>query len=187
MVSPFELWLPILLSAVGVFLVSSIIHMVLPYHKNDYKKLPDEDRFLDALQGLDVPPGEYSFPRPDSMKEYGSPEFAAKCERGPTGFVTFLPNKVAGMGGPLAMWFVYSIVVSIFAGYVARLTLPAGSEYLIVSRVTGVVAFCGYSLGLMQGSIWYKKSWSTTLKSMFDGLIYGLLTGGFFGWLWPGV
>jgi hypothetical protein len=187
MVSPFELWLPILLASVGVFVVSSIIHMVLPFHKNDYKKLPDEARFLEALQGLDIPPGDYSAPQPGSMKEYGSPEFAAKCERGPVAFMTILPSKVPSMGGPLLMWFLFSIVVSIFAAYVARLTLPHGSEYLIVSRVTGVVAFCGYSLALMQGSIWYKKSWSTTLKSMVDGLIYGLLTGGFFGWLWPGV
>lgn len=187
MVTTFQLWLPILLSAIAVFLASTIIHMLLQYHKNDYKSLPREQKFLDALQGHDLPPGNYSFPKPASMKEYGSPEHAAKCERGPVGFMTILPSKVSGMGQALLMWFVYSIVVGIFAAYVGRLTLPAGSEYLVVSRVTGVVAFCGYSLAHLQSSIWYKNSWSTTMKNMFDGLVYGLITGGFFGWLWPGM
>ena len=45
-----SLWLPILLSAVVVFAASSIIHMVLPYHRNDFKKLPDEEGFLAALR-----------------------------------------------------------------------------------------------------------------------------------------
>jgi len=38
---------------------------------------------------------------------------------------------------------------------------------------------------LWQMSIWYRRSWSTTLKATLDGVIYGLLTGGAFGWLWP--
>ncbi len=38
------LWLPILLSVVIVFFASFIMHMVLAYHKSDYRKLPDEDR-----------------------------------------------------------------------------------------------------------------------------------------------
>ena len=34
----------IVLSAVIVFVASSIMHMVLPYHKKDYNQLPDEAR-----------------------------------------------------------------------------------------------------------------------------------------------
>lgn len=187
MISPFALWLPILLSAAAVFVVSSIIHMFLQYHKSDFKGLPDEKGVMDALRGFNIPPGNYHFPHANDMKEYGTPEFAEKCNNGPVGFVTVLPNGVMGMGKQLVMWFIYSLVVGIFAAYVGRLTLEAGADYLIVSRVTGVVAFCGYGLALLQNSIWYKRNWSATLKSVFDGLVYGLLTGGFFGWLWPGV
>lgn len=187
MITLFELWLPILLSAVAVFISSSIIHMVLQYHKNDFDGFPDESNVMDALRKFNIPPGNYNFPHANNMKEFGSPEYAEKCEAGPIGFVTILPNGVPAMGKQLAAWFLYSIVVGIFAGYVGRLTLAPGSDYLMVARVTGVVAFCGYSLALMQNSIWYKRGWVGTLKSMFDGLVYALLTGGFFGWLWPSV
>lgn len=185
--SPFALWLPILLSAVAVFIISSIIHMVLRYHNSDYKKVPDEDRFLDALRGFDLVPGDYIVPRAETMKEMGSPEHIEKCKSGPVGFFTIMKPGVPNMGPQLAQWFLFSVLVSIFAGYVARLTLPAGSEYMIVSRVTGVVAFCGYGLALIQGSIWYRRQWMATLKGLFDALLYGLFTGGIFGWLWPGV
>ena len=32
-------------------------------------------------------------------------------------------------------------------------------------------------------AIWYKQSWRVTGLNIFDGLVYGLLTGGVFGWL----
>lgn len=41
------------------------------------------------------------------------------------------------------------------------------------------------ALALLQNSIWYKRKWSSTLKSMADGLVYALVTAGTFGWLWP--
>ncbi|MBC7791989.1 MAG: hypothetical protein H7Z74_18740, partial [Anaerolineae bacterium] len=44
------LWLPIILSAVIVFVVSSIIHMALPWHKSDYPKVPNEDQVRNALR-----------------------------------------------------------------------------------------------------------------------------------------
>ncbi|HYM35348.1 MAG TPA: hypothetical protein VET48_08135, partial [Steroidobacteraceae bacterium] len=73
MTSLFALWLPILLSAVIVFVVSSIIHMVLPWHKSDYPKLSNEDKVLDALRPLSVPPGDYMMPRPATRQEMSSP------------------------------------------------------------------------------------------------------------------
>lgn len=185
MISLLALWLPILLSALAVFVASSIIHMVLKYHHNDFKGLPDEKGVMDALRPFNIPPGNYHYPRAESMKEYGTPEFAEKCETGPLGFLTVLPTGPPSMGPQLLQWFIYSIVVGIFVAYIARLTMAPGTEYLVVLRVTGAVAFCGYGLALLQNSIWYKRSWASTLKSVIDGLIYGLLTGGVFGWLWP--
>ena len=62
MVSLTALWLPIVLSAIIVFVASSIIHMVLPYHRSDYQRLPDEDRVLAAIRTASVKPGMYHFP-----------------------------------------------------------------------------------------------------------------------------
>ena len=179
------LWLPILLSSVIVFVVSSVIHMASPWHKNDYPRIPDEDKVMEALRPLAIPPGDYMVPRPSTAQGMRSPEFAEKLKKGPVMVVTVMPNGGTPMGRNLILWFVYSVVVGIFAAYVTGRALPVGTQYLQVFRFAGTTAFIGYSLALWQMSIWYRRSWSTTIKATVDGLIYGLLTAGTFGWLWP--
>jgi hypothetical protein len=187
MISLGALWLPILLSAVAVFIVSSIIHMVLKYHNNDYGPVPDEAKVMEALRGFAVPPGDYVMPRCADMKEMGSAEYIEKQKQGPNIIMTVLPNRPSNMGPSLAGWFAFSLVVGLLVAYVTRLALPAGAEYMEVSRVAGAVGFCCYAMGEIPNSIWYKKSWTSTLKNVLDGLVYGLFTGGVFGWLWPGA
>ncbi|HKW40450.1 MAG TPA: hypothetical protein VJN39_04310 [Gemmatimonadales bacterium] len=179
------LWLPILLSAVIVFVASSIIHMALPWHKSDYPKLANEDQVMNALRPLNIPPGDYMMPRPATSQAMRSPEFQEKMKRGPVVMMTVLPSGVTGMGKNLAQWFVYCLVVGVFAAYVTGRALPPGATYLAVFRFAGVTAFIGYSLALWPQSIWYRRAWLTTIKGTIDGLVYGLLTAGTFGWLWP--
>ena len=179
------LWLPILLSAVIVFVASSIIHMLLPWHKGDYPKTPNEDAIRDALRPLAIPPGDYLIPRPSSQQDLRSPEFVKKMQEGPVMVLTVIPNGPTSMGRNLGLWFLYSVVVGIFAAYIAGRALAPGTMYLQVFRFAGCTAFIGYTLALWQMSIWYRRSWVTTIKATIDGLIYGLLTAGTFGWLWP--
>ena len=181
----YALWLPILLSSVIVFIVSSAIHMVSPWHKSDYPKMPNEDEVMNALRPLAIPPGDYMIPRPSSRQEMRSVEFAEKMKKGPVMMLTVWPSGPTSMGTSMVLWFVYSAVVGLFAAYVAGRALPVGAEYLRVFRFAGVTAFLGYSIALWQMSIWYHRSWSTTMKMTVDGLIYALLTAGTFGWLWP--
>jgi hypothetical protein len=185
MVSVVSLWLPILLSAVFTFIVSSIIHMVLQYHRNDFIKVPSEDNVMEALRKFDIPPGDYVIPRADSAKAMKAPEYMEKVNKGPVAFMTVMPSGMPSMAGSLVAWFVYSLLISVFAAYIASRALGPGAEYLSVFRFTGAAAFAGYSLALFQNSIWYKRKWSSTLKSVFDGFIYALFTAGAFGWLWP--
>lgn len=159
--------------------------MVFKYHNSDLKKLPSEDNLLDELRKASIPPGDYMFPFCTDSKERNSKEYQDKLRKGPSGVLTLFPAGPINMGSNLAQWFIYCIIVSIFAAYIAGRAVPAGAEYLSVFRFTGAAAFAGYSLALLQNSIWYKKSWSATLKSVFDGLIYALFTAGVFGWLWP--
>ncbi len=180
-----SLWIPILLSAVIVFVASSILHMVLPWHKSDYPKVPNEEKIMDALRPLAIPPGDYMIPRPSSTKEMRSQEFLAKMNKGPVMVLTVMPNGPVPMGRNLTLWFLYAVVVNFFAAYVAGRALPVGAEYLRVFRFAGTAAFLGYSVALWQMTIWYRRAWSTTIKSTVDGLIYALLTAGTFGWLWP--
>ncbi len=185
MISILSLWLPILLSAVFVFIASSIIHMVLGYHANDMKKLPDENAFADALRKLAIPPGEYALPKPSSAKEMGTPEYQEKVRKGPGAILVTWGGTSPSMGPYLLQWFIYSIIIGIFAAYVAGRALEPGAHYLSVFRFVGVTAFACYAIGGWQQSIWYRRSWSTSLKNTFDGLLYALLTAGTFGWLWP--
>ena len=179
------LGLPILLSAVFVFVVSSLIHMASPWHKNDYPALGGQDRVMDALRPFSIRPGDYFLPRPSTRAELRSSEFSETMKKGPVIIMTVLPNGPVSMGRNLVLWFGYSLVVGVFAAYVAGRALPPGTPYLQVFRFAGVTAFLGYALALWQLSIWYRRAWSTTIKATVDGLIYALLTAGTFGWLWP--
>ena len=180
-----SLCLPILGSAVLVFIASSVIHMVLPWHKSDYPKIPNEDKVMDALRPLAMPPGDYMVPRCTHREELRSPEFLEKLNKGPVLILTVLPNGMMSMAQNLVQWFIYLLVMSTFAAYVAGRALPVGTDYLRVFRFAGTTAFIGYTAALWQMSIWYKRAWSMTLKTTFDGLIYACLTAGMFGWLWP--
>jgi len=180
------LWLPILLSAVLVFLASSIIHMLLRYHSGDLKKLPSEDRIGQAFREANVPPGDYVIPHAGSGKEWSSPEFAEKMRRGPVATMTVRPSRTWAMGPTFLQWFLFSVLVSVFAAYLTGRAVPPGGEYLEVFRFAGTVTFVGYCLALWGDSVWFGRKWSTVMKYSLDALIYGLLVGGVFGWLWPG-
>lgn len=184
MVPVMSLWLPILLSAVVVFILSSLIHMVLGYHKHDYDDVANEDTVLSGIRGFGLPPGNYLFPCARSMKEMGSPEFKAKHEAGVSAILTVRPAG-AGMGMPLLLWFLYSLVVGVFVAYIAGRALEPGEHYLQVFRFAGATAFLAYGLAHWQESIWYGRKLGTSIRNTIDALIYALFTAGIFGWLWP--
>jgi hypothetical protein len=185
MVALTALWLPILLSAVVVFVASTIIHTALHrWHSNDFRKLPAEDAVLDAVRAFNLAPDEYVAPRPGSTKEASSPEYQAKVKRGPRIMLNVLRPEIS-IPRSLVLWFVYGIVVAVFAAYIAGLTLGAGAPYMTVFRVTGTATFAAYALALWHDWIWYSAGLARTIRSTIDGLVYGLLAGGVFGWLWP--
>jgi hypothetical protein len=178
------LWLPILVSAVLVFVASSLIHMASPWHKGDFPRLSNEDQVLDALRPMSLPLGDYMMPRPSSRQDMSSVAFQEKFKRGPVVMMTVMPTEMS-MGRSLAMWFAYCVAVGVCAAYIAGRALAPGTVYLQVFRFAGATAFIGYTLALWQMSIWYRRAWSTTIKATIDGLIYACLTAGAFGWLWP--
>ena len=185
MLSLASLWLPILVSSVIVFVASTVIHMMLPYHHSDFGKVPDEDGLQEALRKLDIPPGDYMLPcagGPEGMK---SPAHKERLAKGPVVLMTVMEKGATNMGASLVQWFLYLVLVSFLAAYVTSRAVGPDPHYLQVFRFAGATSFIGYSIGLWQNSIWYKQKWSTTLKNTIDGLVYGLLTAGCFGWLWP--
>jgi hypothetical protein len=178
------LWLPILLSTVVVFVASSIMHMVLPYHRGDYKQLPDEDKVLAALRAAGVKRGVYMFPF-CTHKEMKSPAMVEKQKQGPVGTLTAFPTGPVNMPKYLVMWFAYCLIIGFFTAYLVGRTVPSGTHYLAVFRVAGTAAFMAYGVGQLSNGIWAGQPWGITVKHVIDGLVYGLLTAGTFGWLWP--
>ncbi|HSR70371.1 MAG TPA: hypothetical protein VLU25_20745 [Acidobacteriota bacterium] len=185
MVPLMSLWMPILLAAILVFVMSSIVHMVLGYHKTDFKPVPKEAEAMGALGQLEIPPGDYMMPHAKDMKELQSEAFVKKYSKGPVVIMTVVPPGPPSMGKQLVQWFIYCIVVGIFVAYLTGRALGPGAEYLSVFQIAGCSAFMAYALGMPQDAIWLSRSWTSTFKSMFDGLLYGLVTAGAFGWLWP--
>ena len=184
MVSLAALWIPIVLSAVFVFIASSIIHMVLPYHRSNYKQLPDEEKVGAVLRAQSLAPGLYHFPFV-THKDMKSPATQEKFKQGPVGFLTMLPSGPVNMGKFLGQWFAYCLIVAFFTAYLAAHTVVPGAPYRHVFRVVGTAAFMAYGVGILSNGIWKGQPWSVVAKEVFDGLIYGLLTAGTFGWLWP--
>jgi len=176
------LWLPIVLAAVIVFVASSIMHMVLPYHHGDYEKLLEEEKVREALRGTQR--GLYVIPYAthQTMK---SPELQEKYRQGPVAMVTVYPSGPPAIPKFMGLWFVYCLIIGFFVAYLTFHTVAAGSNYLVVFRMVGTAAFLAYGVGIISNGIWKGQPWSNVIKEVIDGLVYALLTAGTFGWLWP--
>ena len=180
-----QLWIPILASAVLVFVASSLIHMVFKWHNPDFRKLANEDEVRAVLRAGGSAPGEYMIPHCGDMKDMKNPQFVKKFEEGPVGMLTLRPNGAPKMGGALGMWFVYTLVISGIAAYVASKTLIGEVNFLQVCRVVSALAFLAYAGGSVQAGIWMGKPWGSVAKDLLDGAIYAAITAMTFAWWWP--
>jgi hypothetical protein len=179
-----SLWLPVLVSAVVVWVASAVLHMVVRWHRADYRSLIDEAALAPALRKAAPTPGYYVIPHcePSRMKD---PDMVRRYEEGPIALIAVLPNGQPALGKNLVQWFVFCLAVSFVTAYLARHTLLPGFPGLTVCRVAGTVAFAAYGFGYLQDSIWKGIPWSNSLRGLVDALVYGVLTGLVFLWLWP--
>ena len=181
-----DLWLPIVLSSVFVFIASALAWMASPHHKQDWKAIPNENGFLEALRANNTPPGQYMFPFCGDPKEMKDPEKKKRWEAGPHGALFMRPGA-PNMGKNLVSTFIFYLVVGVFVAYIGHAALGHGAnpDYLRVFQITGCAAVMAYCMGMIPGAIWVGKSLRSTVMDIADGVVYGLLTAGTFGWLWP--
>jgi hypothetical protein len=179
------LWIPIILSAVIVFVASSVIWMALPFiHKHEYKKLGDkEPMVMEAVRSWGLGGGMFMFPFMDS-KECKTPAGKEKAERGPWG-VMMLRAGPWSMGPLMGMWFINILLISFTVAYIASNAGLTGAPYLKVFQVVGATAFLAYGGSSLTDCIWKGRPWNTLPGSLFDALVYAGLTAGVFGWRWP--
>jgi hypothetical protein len=185
MLSLAQLWLPIVASAIGVFVASSLVHMVFKWHNSEYRKLPNEDEVRAALRSSAGAPGSYFIPHMSHHKEMRNAEMAQKFVEGPVAMVTMRRAGAPSMGAPLFQWFLLNIFVAIVAGYLASKSVPVHGSFLAIARPVSIVAFLAYGGGAISNAIWMGKPWSTALKELLDAAIYAVVTACVFGWLWP--
>jgi hypothetical protein len=178
-----QLWLPILLSAVAVFLLSAASHMVLPWRKKEWGRFGGQDRLQEALQGIQ--PGQYSFPAAPSPKEQMGGEWMARWTKGPSGWLTIAPPGPIGMGRNLALSFLSFLGVALLVGYVASLSLGPASPTLTVVRVVSTVGVLAYGVSPIFESIWYHRPWRAYASDLLDAFLFAFAMAGIFGWLWP--
>jgi hypothetical protein len=185
MLSVWQVWLPILGSAIGVFVASSLVHMVLKCHNSDYRKLSNEDEARALLRP--ATPGMYFVPHCADMKELQKPENIQKFVEGPVAMITIRPSGKPSMGKPLMQWFLLNLFVSVIAGYVATKMVVPGASFLAVCRPISTITFMSYAAGSLSAGIWTGRSWPSVMKELGDAAIYAAVAACIFAWLWPGA
>ena len=180
-----SLWLPVVVSAVAVWLVSAVLHMVLKYHRADFRPLTDESEVAPALRKAVPGPSVYILPHCPEMSQLKDPAFVKKFEEGPVALITVLKSGPPNMGKNLVQWLLFCFLVSFTVGYVARNTLGFETDPETILQITGAVAFVGYGYGRFQDSIWHGIPWSNSLRGLIDAAVYAVVTGLVFRFLWP--
>jgi hypothetical protein len=181
----FQLWLPILVSAVLVFVASSLIHMVFKWHNSDYRKLANEPAVAAALGASAPAPGLYSLPHCIDMKDMQAPDMQARFRSGPVAMITVRPPGMPAMGALLLQWFVFTLLLATAIAVLVLYTYGRRGNPAAIGHLAGVVAFLAYGAGSIPNAIWMGKPWGTVGKDLLDALIYGAVTGLAFWQLWP--
>lgn len=178
-----ELWMPILLSTVAVFILSFMMWMVLPHHRKDWLPTSDEDKLIADLGAQGLKGGQYNFPHcgdPATMKD---PVWMEKYNKGPKGFLILMPDGPPNIPQSMIKSTVFNLLVTICVAYVATIALGTGSDE--VFRMTATVSFLAFGAALGWGPIWFGRTVRSTLMELFDAMVYALATGAIFMWLWP--
>jgi hypothetical protein len=180
------LWLPILLSAAVVFVLSSLIHMVLKWHASDYQGLANEDAIRAAFRAGNPAPGRYVLPHCADMKDMCSEAMVKKFQEGPVAHLVIGPNGAPSMGRPLALWFVWSLAIAAVAAYLAARVLGLDHGHArSAAKLVGAITFIAHGFGTMSESIWMLRPWTSSLKYALDAALFALGSGFVFYWLWP--
>ncbi len=183
-VTVWSLWLPIVVSGVAVFVASFLAWMVLPHHRSDWSRLPDEIGFTESIRSQSIPADQYMFPHAASSDDWKSEEFKQRWKEGPTGTLTIM-GGTANMGLNMLWTFLFYLVTAFFVAYIASIAFTRGAGFLDVFQITGATAILGHCFGGIPNAIWFHRKLRAVINDTLDGIVYGIITGLIFAWLWP--
>lgn len=179
------LWLPILLSAVAIFVVSSLIHMLFKWHESTYRKLGNEEEVRAALNAGAPGPGMYVLPHCTDMKRMQEPEMLARYTEGPVGFVTLRRAGPPSIGVPLMQWFLFTVAVAALSALITVQAIGLHAQGQQAGHMIGLISLMVYAVGGLPEGIWMARPWRSVALHALDGAIYATVTALTFMWLWP--
>ncbi len=183
-VSITQLWLPILIATVCVFFASSIIWMLLPYHKPDIKAIPNEAEFDEAINKLGIAPGFYMYPNCQNAKDMKSEAFKARWESGPWGTINVMGHQPNFAMNLLKTFIAYGLI-TVMVAYISGMALGPGADYMNVFRVVATAGILGHCMGALAGSFFLGTPTRFIVTCFIDGVIFALITAGVFASMWP--
>jgi len=178
------LWLPILLTTAAVWLISMIASMALPHHKQDFIALPDEDGFMADLRTRGIKPGNYIFPDFRDPKSMKTPKVEKALNEGPVGHLSVW-NTPLTMADKMIGTFVVYLVATTLIAYLARIALPGAAPFAKVFQIAATAGVLAYCFAHLPSAIWWGSYRRTIIANIADGILYGVITGAIFAWLWP--
>lgn len=178
-----SLWLPILLSTLAVHICSTIAWMLLPHHKHEWNKLPNQEDAVKELGDKNLAAGQYFFPHAHTPEEMSSDQFRELYERGPWGTLNLFPAKPS-MGVNIGLTILYFLIASTLIAYLATMAFEGrpNPSFMSVFRFVGTAGIVAYCCGGWPNAIWFKRK---IAMDFIDGVVYGLVTGLIFAALWP--
>jgi hypothetical protein len=120
-----------------------------------------------------------------TMEGMKTPEVQQKFVEGPLAMVALKPGAPMSMGAPLTQWFLFCLVISFLCALLAAHTVAAGASPARVFHVLALAGLLGHAAGPIPNAIWWSHTWRSSFKHVIDGLIYALIIGATFMWLWP--
>lgn len=179
-----KLWLPMLLSAVAVWLWALLACTILALHKKDWKPLPNDDAFANALRPLNLLPGVYCFPYFKDFKHFNDPAFQARWNAGPNGII-HVWRASQNMGATMLLSFLVYLVASFFIAYAGYAAMGPIVPHSKTFQVIGAMGVLAYSFAGLPNMIWFQANPRAKVTAVIDGIIMGLITGAIFAALWP--
>lgn len=179
-----DLWLPILLSTFGLWILSFVAWVILPHHYADKAKVGDEEGLMNYIKQAGIGPGNYFFPYCASAKEQGDKAYVERYSNGPRG--TLNVYAVPNMGANMLKTILYFFVTVATIGYITHVACPPGdaaTDFMKVFRVAGTIAVLTYGSSGLLNRVWFtERMWT----HIVDGIVYGLVAGLIFAAMWPG-
>lgn len=175
----YDLWLPILVAGIVTHVLSTLAWVVLPHHRPEWQRLPDEDS-LHATITKSVPAGQYIFPYARDGETVKTEQFQEKADQG-TGMLIVWPTQT-NMGKAILQTLISFLIIAFVIGYMASIALPRGAAFVKVLQFVTTAGLLAHVSAKFPFVFWFRRK---IAMDVLDGVVFAVATGLIFAALWP--